>query len=53
MHNIERVFFLNLKRKKARLIEGTNSLPFEVIFEKSDNSSQCPDYETAPLSRVS
>lgn len=45
--------FENLKRKKARLIEGTNSLPFEIIFEKSENHSQRPDYETVPLSRVS
>lgn len=45
--------FENLKRKKARLIEGTSSLPFEIIFEKLENHSQCPDYETVPLSRIS
>lgn len=35
------------------MIEGTNSLPSEVVFEKSEHSSQCPDYGTGPLSGVS
>lgn len=45
--------FENLKRKKARLIEGTDSLPFDIIFEKLENHSPCPDYDTVPLSRIS
>ena len=43
-------FFENLNKRRARLTEPINSLPLEVIFERSENGSHvCQDCSTVPL----